>query len=98
MFNALMVDTVTLRRKSGTATWGETAWADTSVKARVEGKNARVQNQAGEVVIAQVSVLIANTTLTAVDKIVIDGVERSIISIRKLRSFSTVDALEVWLG
>lgn len=96
MFKGYMCDSVVLVRKTGNASWGEKNTTRTTVKARVDGKTQMVRNMAGELVTVAYDVILDNTTLTPADRIEIDGVSRSIISIKKLRSFNRVYGLEVY--
>lgn len=98
MLNAYMTDKVTVIRKVGNASWGEKSTRQKTVRARVEDKKSLYRNAAGEMVAVQAVIYINEIDIIPSDKIIVDGVEHSILSIKKLKSFSKTGTLEIGIG
>lgn len=93
MIKAYLNDTIVLK----TATrdkWGTVTYVDTTIPARIEEKTKLIRSLSGEQVISTEQVLIENRTVTHQDKVTVNGVQRSIISIIKEKDFSNV---ALWL-
>lgn len=98
MFNAYMTDTVTLVKRDGTVSWGEKSEIETEVKARVDWKFRMVRDFKGEQVVSSAIVYLKSTFLKVQDRIKIDGTEYPILSVKKVKSFSKILHLEVYVG
>lgn len=111
MLKAYLIDDVTLRQFKGSDQWGKhNTPTDVTVKARVDYKERRLVNANNEVVVSMAKVMmeprtvitsgfatrVANT-ISHLDKITVDGVDRNIIRIAKANDFRTRH-LEVYIA
>ncbi|MDD4984337.1 MAG: hypothetical protein PHQ43_00910 [Dehalococcoidales bacterium] len=111
MIGPYLTDTITLRLHKGTDKWGEpNTTQDTTVKGFIEYKERQVTNALGQLVVSMVKVTLrpmtiirdgyatrAANTIGYMDKMVIDGEVRAIVSLGKGRDFS-VRTTEVYLA
>lgn len=98
MLEAYMTDTVTLKVRSGTSTWGVKATTSSTVRARIEDKAKLIRNAAGENIMVQAVVYIRETTLAVGDVVTISGVDHPILTVKKLKAFSQVAGMELGIG
>jgi len=98
MFNTYMSDSVILKRRTGTTSWGEKTTTRKTVSARVEDKHILIKDATGQDIMLQAVVYIKSTTLAVGDTITIDAVDHPVMTIRKVKAFSRVLCLEVGVG
>jgi len=99
MIRAYCVDDITILRWQGDDQWNEPIAAlEVDVKGYADWKTKLIRNIEGEEVVSRGSVYILyDGDLTHKDRLKIDGVEYSIITIRQVKDFSDV-AQEVFLA
>lgn len=90
MISAYLTELVTVVVPGGRDAWGSrTGDTSESARARVEYKTKLVRNERGEEVASHHQVLMEERTLTHEHRIVVDGVERAILSIGRAADFGT---------
>lgn len=98
MIDAYLIDEVTIKNLVSLDQWQEPTWALTVVKARVDWQNKLIRNAQGEQVVSAALVYfdsdVANLTID--DRIIIDGVEHTIMRVDKKTDFST-SHYEAWV-
>jgi len=111
MIGPYLVNSVTLKQFKGSDVHGTPSTrTSVTVKSRIDYKNRKVENEAGEVVVSKAKVYMrprtitrtdfstrASNTIAYEDLITFDGIDHAIILIAKIQDFS-VKFLEVYIA
>lgn len=97
--NAYLIDPVTLRRFVSRDDWNKPTYTNVALMGRVEWQTKLVRDFKGEEVISAALVYLDNTvsSVTNMDRIILDGVDHAILRIDKRTDFS-ISHWEIWVA
>ena len=98
MIEAYLIDPVSLKHLVSRDQWQTPTWSTLALMGKVDWGYKLVRNAKGEQVVAAARVYLPGTVaaITNDDRIIIDSVEHSIITVNKMTDFS-MSHWEVWI-
>lgn len=98
MIKSYLIDDITIKNLVSLDQWQEPTWETIAVKGRIEWASKLIRNAQGEQVISAALVYLDSDVagLTIDDRIIIAGVEHTIMRVNKKTDFST-SHFEVWI-